>query len=44
MKFKLLPSLVVAALSVTAATQAQAGGYRVALQGQKALGMGHTGD
>ena len=43
MKFKLLPSLVVAALSVTAATQAQAGGYRVALQGQKALGMGHTG-
>ena len=29
--------------SVCMATNAFAGGYRVALQGQKALGMGHTG-
>ena len=43
MKLKLLPCIVIATLSAGAVTQAQAGGYRVALQGQKALGMGHTG-
>ncbi|MDH5711868.1 MAG: outer membrane protein transport protein [Gammaproteobacteria bacterium] len=42
MKLKLLPLLI---LAVTAGVsiQVQAGGYRVALQGQKANGMGHTG-
>ena len=33
--------LIVASMCM--ATNAFAGGYRVALQGQKALGMGHTG-
>ena len=30
-------------LGICVASSAQAGGYRVALQGQKALAMGHTG-
>ena len=38
MKIKIL-----VVVSVCMATNAFAGGYRVALQGQKALGMGHTG-
>lgn len=35
--------LIFAALTLTAASTTYAGGYRVSLQGQKALAMGHTG-
>ncbi len=35
--------LIVAALGLTVACSAFAGGYRVSLQGQRALAMGHTG-
>lgn len=35
--------MIFAALAMTAAATTYAGGYRVSLQGQKALAMGHTG-
>lgn len=35
--------MIFAALAITAAATTYAGGYRVSLQGQKALAMGHTG-
>lgn len=38
-----MKKLAIAALFLGASLQVQAGGYRVSLQGQKALGMGHTG-
>ncbi len=38
-----MKKIILATLSISLSTQLWAGGYRVALQGQKALGMGHTG-
>ena len=38
-----MKKIVIAVLGASLASQAYAGGYRVALQGQKALAMGHTG-
>ena len=39
----MIKQFIAIGLGVCLASVAQAGGYRVALQGQKALGMGHTG-
>ena len=38
-----MKKIMLAVLGVSLASTAYAGGYRAALQGQKALGMGHTG-
>jgi len=39
----MMKKLLCVMLGICVASAAQAGGYRAALQGQKALGMGHTG-
>ena len=38
-----MKKIIMITASLCMATSAHAGGYRVSLQGQKALGMGHTG-